>query len=165
MASAGTGNATHLAGELFKVMTPIEMIHVPYRGAAPAVTDLLGGQVQIYFGSLPATIEHIRAGRLRVLAVTSSTRLEALPDVPTVPDFVPGYEASQWFVIGLHTSTSAEIIDKLNSEINADPKMKARIADLGTTVFPGYAADLAKFVADETEKWGKVVKISSAKPE
>jgi tripartite-type tricarboxylate transporter receptor subunit TctC len=110
---------------------------------------------------LPATIEHIRAGWLRVLG----TRLEALPDVPTVADFVPGYEASQWFVIGLRTSTSAEIIDKLNSEINADPKMKARIADLGTTVFPGYAADLAKLVADETEKWGKVVKISSAKPE
>jgi tripartite-type tricarboxylate transporter receptor subunit TctC len=168
MASAGTGNATHLAGELFKVMTHVDMIHVPYRGAAPAVTDLLGGQVQIYFGSLPATIEHIRAGRLRALAVTSSTRFEALPDAPTVADFVPGYEASQWFVVGLRTSTSAEIIDKLNSEINAalaDPKMKARIAELGTTVFPGSAADLAKFVADETEKWGKVVKTSGAKPE
>jgi tripartite-type tricarboxylate transporter receptor subunit TctC len=168
MASAGIGNATHLAGELFKVMTHVDMIHVPYRGAAPAVTDLLGGQVQIYFGSLPAAIAHIRAGRLRALAVTSATRFEALPEVPTVADFVPGYEASQWFVIGLRTSTSAEIIDKLNSEINlalADAKMTARIAELGTTVFPGSAADFAKFVADETEKWGKVVKISGAKPE
>jgi tripartite-type tricarboxylate transporter receptor subunit TctC len=168
MASAGVGNATHLAGELFKVMAHVDMIHVPYRGAAPAVTDLLGGQVQIFFGSLPATIEHIRGGRLRALAVTSATRFDALPDLPTVDEFVPGYEASQWFVIALRKNTQAEIIDKLNSEINAtlaDPKMKARIAELGTTVFPGSAADFAKFVADETEKWGKVVKISGAKPE
>jgi tripartite-type tricarboxylate transporter receptor subunit TctC len=168
MASAGNGNATHLAGELFKVMAKVDMIHVPYRGAAPAVTDLLGGQVQIYFGSLPATIDHIRGGRLRALAVTTSTRFDALPDVPTVSEFVPGYEASQWFAGGLRKTTAAEIIDKLNSEISivlADPKMKARLYDLGTTVFPGSAADLGKFVAEETEKWGKVVKFSGAKPE
>jgi tripartite-type tricarboxylate transporter receptor subunit TctC len=168
MASAGVGNATHLAGELFKVMAHVDMIHVPYRGAAPAVTDLLGGQVQVFFGSLPATIEHIRGGRLRALAVTSATRYEALPDLPTVADFVPGYEASQWFVIALRKSTQAEIIDKLNREIGtvlADPKIKARIADLGTSVVSGSAADFDKFVAEETEKWGKVVKFSGAKPE
>jgi tripartite-type tricarboxylate transporter receptor subunit TctC len=168
MASAGNGNATHLAGELFKVMTSTNMTHVPYRGAAPAVADLLGGQVQIYFGSLPATIEHIRAGRLRALAVTSATRFESLPDVPTVADFVPGYEASQWFAAGLRKSTAPEIVDKLNNEINAalaEPKMKARLAELGTTVFPGSPADFGKFIAEETDKWGKVVKFSGAKPD
>ena len=168
MASAGNGNATHLAGELFKTMTNTDMTHVPYRGAAPAVTDLLGGHAQIYFGSLPATIEHIRAGRLRALAVTTSTRFETLPDIPAVSEFVPGYEASQWFAGGLRKTTDPEIIDKLNKEINAalaDPKMKARLDDLGTTVFPGSTADFAKFVAEETEKLGKVVKFSGAKPE
>jgi tripartite-type tricarboxylate transporter receptor subunit TctC len=168
MASAGTGNPTHLAGELFKVMTRVDMTHVPYRGAGPAIADLLGGQVQIYFGSVPAAIEHIRAGKLRVLAVTTSTRFEELPGIPTVGDFVPGYEASQWFAVGLRKSTPAEIVDQLNKEINAvltDARMKARLADLGTTVFPGSPADLAKFVAEETEKWGKVVKVSGAKPE
>jgi tripartite-type tricarboxylate transporter receptor subunit TctC len=168
MASAGTGNATHLAGELFKVMTNIDMTHVPYRGAAPAVSDLLGGHAQIYFGSLPATIEHIRAGRLRALAVTTSTRFETLPDIPTVAEFVPDYEASQWFAGGLRKSTSAEIIDTLNKETNAalaDQKMKARLLDLGTTVFPGSSADCGKFVAEETDKWGKVVKFSGAKPD
>jgi tripartite-type tricarboxylate transporter receptor subunit TctC len=168
MASAGNGNATHLAGELFKVMTRIDMAHVPYRGAAPAVADLLGGQVQIYFGSLPATIEHIRSGRLRALAVTTSARFETLPDIPTVGDFVPGYEASQWFAGGLRKNTAAEIIDKLNTEISAvlaDQKMKARLLDLGTTVFPGSAADFARFIAEETDKWGKVVKFSGAKPD
>jgi len=168
MASAGNGNATHLAGELFKVMTSTNMTHVPYRGAAPAVADLLGGQVQIYFGSLPATIDHIRGGRLRALAVTTLTRFETLPDIPTVSEFVPGYEASQWFAGGLRKTTDTEIINKLNSEISvvlADPKMKARLLDLGTTVFPGSAADFGKFVAEETEKWGKVVKFSGAKPE
>jgi tripartite-type tricarboxylate transporter receptor subunit TctC len=168
MASAGNGNATHLAGELFKVMTSTNMTHVPYRGAAPAVADLLGGQVQIYFGSLPATIEHIRAGRLRALAVTSATRFETLPDVPTVADFVPGYEASQWFAAGLRKSAAPEIVDKLNNEINAalaEPKMKARLAELGTTVFPGSPADFGKFIAEETDKWGKVVKFSGAKPD
>jgi tripartite-type tricarboxylate transporter receptor subunit TctC len=168
MASAGNGNATHLAGELFKVMTRVDMAHVPYRGAAPAVTDLLGGQVQIYFGSLPATIEHIRSGRLRALAVTTSTRFETLPDIPTVGDFVAGYEASQWFAGGLRKNTAAEIIDRLNTEISAilaDQKMKARLVDLGTTVFPGSAADFARFMAEETDKWGKVVKFSGAKPD
>ncbi|HWF94970.1 MAG TPA: tripartite tricarboxylate transporter substrate binding protein [Xanthobacteraceae bacterium] len=166
MASAGSGNATHLAGELFKVMTHTDLTHVPYRGAAPAISDLLGGQVQVYFGSAPAAIEHIRAGRLRVLAVTTSTRFDQLPDAPTVADFVPGYEASQWFAVGLRTSTPAEIIDHLNREINAaltDAKMKARLADLGTAPFPGSSADLAKFLVDETDKWGKVVKASGAK--
>jgi tripartite-type tricarboxylate transporter receptor subunit TctC len=168
MASAGTGNPTHLAGELFKVMTHVDVTHVPYRGAGPAVTDLLGGQVQIYFGSAPAAIEHIRAGKLRVLAVTTATPFDGLPGVPTVADFVPGYEASQWFALGLRKSSPAEIVDQLNKEINAilaDAKMKARFADLGTTVFPGSPADFAKFVAEETDKWGKVVKASGAKPE
>jgi tripartite-type tricarboxylate transporter receptor subunit TctC len=166
MASAGTGNATHMAGELFKVMTHIDMTHIPYRGAGPAVTDLLGGQVQVYFGSLPPTIEHIRAGKLRVLAATTSTRFETLPDVPTVDEFVPGYEASQWFAVGLRKSTPAEIVDKLNNEINvilADPDMRARLADLGTTVLAGSAADFGKFLVEETEKWAKVVKLSGAK--
>jgi tripartite-type tricarboxylate transporter receptor subunit TctC len=168
MASAGNGNATHLAGELFKVMAHVEMTHVPYRGAAPAITDLLGGQVQIYFGSIPAAIEHIRAGKLRVLAVTTATRFEGLPDVPTVAEFVPGFEGSQWFAVGLRTSTAPEIIDRLNREISAalaDTKMKTRLADLGTTAFIGSSADLARFVAEETDKWGKVVKASGAKPE
>jgi tripartite-type tricarboxylate transporter receptor subunit TctC len=166
MASAGSGNATHLAGELFKVMTHTDLTHVPYRGAAPAISDLLGGQVQVYFGSAPAAIEHIRAGRLRALAVTTSTRFDQLPDAPTVADFVPGYEASQWFAVGLRTSTPAEIIDQLNKEINValtDAKMKARLAELGTAAFPGSPADLAKFVVEETDKWGKVVKASGAK--
>jgi tripartite-type tricarboxylate transporter receptor subunit TctC len=166
MASAGTGNATHMAGELFKVMTHIDMTHVPYRGAGPAVTDLLGGQVQVYFGSLPPTIEHIRPGKLRMLAVTTASRFETLPDVPTVAEFVPGFEASQWFAVGLRKSTQAEIVDRLNKEINAilaDPEMRARLADLGTTVLAGSAADFGKFITEETEKWAKVVKISGAK--
>jgi tripartite-type tricarboxylate transporter receptor subunit TctC len=166
MASAGTGNATHMAGELFKVMTHIDMTHIPYRGAGPAVTDLLGGQVQVYFGSMPPTIEHIRAGKLRMLAVTTATRFQTLPDVPAVSEFVPGFEASQWFAVGLRKSTQAEIIDRLNKEINAilaDPDMRARLADLGTTVFAGSSADFGKFIAEETEKWAKVVKISGAK--
>jgi tripartite-type tricarboxylate transporter receptor subunit TctC len=168
MASAGSGNATHMAGELFKAMTRIDMTHVPYRGAGPAITDLLGGQVQVYFGSLPATIEHIRTGRLRALAATTSTRFEGLPDIPTVSEFVPGYEASQWFAIGLRKSTPGEMVDKLDKEINtifSDPKMKARLAELGTTVFAGSSADLDKFIAEETEKWAKVVKLSGAKPD
>jgi tripartite-type tricarboxylate transporter receptor subunit TctC len=144
------------------------MTHVPYRGAGPAVTDLLGGQVQVYFGSAPAAIEHIRAGKLRVLAVTTATPFEGLLGVPTVANFVPGYEASQWFAVGLRKSAPAEIVDQLNKEINAvlaDAKMQARLADLGTTVFPGSPAALAKFVVEETDKWGKVVKASGAKPE
>ena len=136
-----------MAGELLKAVAKIDMTHVPYRGAAPAISDLLGGQVQVYLGSLPATIEHIRAGKLRALAVTTSTRFEGLPDIPTVSDFVPGYEASQWFGAGLHKKTSTEIVNTLNKEINialADAKMKARLADLGTTVFPRFGHRFGK---------------------
>jgi tripartite-type tricarboxylate transporter receptor subunit TctC len=168
MASAGTGNVSHVAGELFKVMTRIEMTHVPYRGAAPAIADLLGGQVQVFFGSLPATIEHIRAGTLRALAATSSARSALLPDVPTVSDSVPGYEASQWFMIGVRKMTSAEIVDRLNKEINtilADAKMETRLADLGTTVFPGSPAEFGGFVAAETGKWGEVIRAANIKLE
>jgi tripartite-type tricarboxylate transporter receptor subunit TctC len=168
MASAGVGNPTHLAGELFKVMTHIDMTHVPYRGGAPAIADLLGGQVQIYFGTLPATIEHIRAGKLRALAVTSSTRFDLLPDLPTVADTVPGYEASEWFAIGLRKSTPTEIVDELSKEISAalgDAKMQGRFADLGTTVFRGSPTDFEKFIGEETEKWAKVIKFAGIKPE
>ena len=168
MASAGNGTAPHVAGELFKMMTGVDMVHVPYRGAAPALTDLLGGQVQVMFAAMPASIEYIRAGKLRALAVTTATRSEALPDIPTVGEFVPGYEASAWFGIGAPKNTPAEIIDKLNKEINAglaDPKIKARLADLGGTVLAGSPADFGKLIADETEKWAKVVKFSGAKPD
>jgi tripartite-type tricarboxylate transporter receptor subunit TctC len=168
MASAGTGNATHMAGELFKAMTKVDMTHVPYRGAAPAVTDLLGGQVQVYFGSFSVVVEHIRAGKLRALAATTPTRFQLLPDVPALNEFVPGYEASQWFMMGLRASTPTEIIDTLNRNLNAiltDAKMQERLAELGTTPFLGSSADLGRFVAEETEKWSKVVKLSGAKPE
>ena len=150
------------------MMTGVDMVHVPYRGAAPALTDLLGGQVQVMFGTMPSSIEYIRAGKLRALAVTTATRSEALPDIPTVGEFVPGYEASGWYGIGAPKNTPAEIIDKLNKEINAalaDPKMKARLADLGGTVLAGSPADFGKLIADETEKWGKVVKFAGIKPE
>ena len=149
-----------MAGELFKMMAGVDMVHVPYRGAAPALTDLLGGQVQVMFDTMPSSIEYIRAGKLRALAVTTATRSEALPDIPTVGDFVPGYEASAWYGVGAPKNTPAEIVDKLNKEINAglaDPKMKARLADLGGTVLPGSPADFGKLIADETEKWGKVI--------
>jgi tripartite-type tricarboxylate transporter receptor subunit TctC len=168
MASAGNGNPSHLAGELLKTMANIDMTHVPYRGAAPAISDLLGGQVHVYLGSLPATIEHIRAGKLRALAVTTSTRFEGLADIPSVSEFVPSYEASQWFGAGLQKRTSPEIVNILNKEINivlADTKMNARLADLGMAVFSGSSADLGKFVADETDKWAAVVKSSGAKPD
>ena len=168
MASAGNGTAAHVAGELFKMMTGVDMVHVPYRGAAPALTDLLGGQVQVMFAAMPASIEYIRAGKLRALAVTTATRSEALPDIPTVGEFVPGYEASAWFGVGAPKNTPAEIIDKLNKEINAalaDPKIKARLADLGGTVLPGSPADFGKLIADETEKWGKVIRAANIKPE
>jgi tripartite-type tricarboxylate transporter receptor subunit TctC len=168
MGSAGNGNAGQLANKLFNEMTHIDMTDVPYRGAAPLITDLLGGQVQVFFGSLPATIAHIRAGRLRALAVTSSRRFALLPDVPTVSNFVPGYEMSQWFIIGVRKTTPAEIVDRLNKEINtilADAKVEARFADLGTTVFPGSPADLGEFVAEETEKFAKVVRAANIKPD
>ena len=168
MASAGIGSAPHMAGELFKMMARLDMVHVPYRGAAPALTDLLGGQVQLYFAGVASSIEYIRAGSLRALAVTSATRSEVLPDIPVVGEFVPGYETSVWFGIGAPRNTPAEIIDKLNKEINAglaDPKVKARFADLGNTVLPGSAADFGKFIADETEKWGKVIRAANIKPQ
>jgi tripartite-type tricarboxylate transporter receptor subunit TctC len=144
------------------------MVHVPYRGAAPAVMDLIAGQVQIVFDNLPGSIEHIRAGKLRALAVTTATRSEALPDVPVVADFVPGFEASAWFGLGVPRATPAEIVDKLNKEINAalaDPKIKARLADMGGIPIAGTPADFGKLLAEETEKWGKVVKASGAKPD
>jgi tripartite-type tricarboxylate transporter receptor subunit TctC len=166
-ASGGNGTAQHLAGELFKTMTGVDMVHVPYRGDAPALTDLIGGQVQVMFGNMPSSIEHIRAGKLRPLAVTTAARSEALPDLPTVGDFVPGYEASTWQGLGAPGNTPAEIVDKLNKEINAalsDPKIKARLADLGGTVLGGSPADFARLIADETEKWGKVIRTANIKP-
>jgi tripartite-type tricarboxylate transporter receptor subunit TctC len=168
MASGGNGTAGHLSGELFKMMAGINMVHVPYRGEAPALTDMLGGHVQAMFGTMPASIEYVRAGKLRPLAVTSARRSEVLPDLPTVGDFVPGYETSALQGVGAPKSTPAEIIDKLNKEINAglaDPKIKARVADMGGTVLAGSPADFGKLIADETEKWGKVVKFSGAKPD
>ena len=167
-ASAGNGVAGHLAGELFKMMTGISMVHVPYRGGAPAVTDLLGGQVQVMFLVISASIEHIKAGKLRPLAVTSAARSEALPEVPTVGEFVPGYESSVWFGVGAPKNTPAEIVDKLNKEINtglADPAIKARLDRLGITVFAGSPAGFGKFIAEETEKWGQVIRTANIKPE
>jgi tripartite-type tricarboxylate transporter receptor subunit TctC len=168
MASSGNGSSAHVAGELFKMMTGVDMVHVPYRGNAPALTDLLGGQVQVYFVTTPASIEYIKAGTLRPLAVTTATRLDALPDVPTVGEFVPGYEASAWYGVGAPKNTPGEIIDRLNKEINAglaDPKMKVRLAELGGTVLPGSPADFGRLIAEETEKWAKVVKFSGARPD
>jgi len=166
MASGGAGTGPHMAGELFKMMAGINLVHVPYRGGGPALTDLLGGQVQVMFAGTPSAIPYIRTGTLRPLAVTTATRSEALPDVSTVGEFVPGYEASAWFGVGAPRNAPAEIIDKLNREINAalaDPKIKARLADLGDTVLPGSPTDFGKLIADETEKWAKVVKFSGAK--
>jgi len=168
MASGGNGTAGHLSGELFKMMAGINMVHVPYRGEAPALTDMLGGQVQAMFGTMPASIEYVRAGKLRPLAVTSARRSELLPDLPTVGDFVPGYATSALQGVGASRNTPAEIINKLNKEINAglaDPKIKTRVADMGGTVLAGSPADFGKLIADETEKWGKVVKFSGAKPD
>jgi tripartite-type tricarboxylate transporter receptor subunit TctC len=166
MASGGIGSGTHLAGELFKMMAGVNMVHVPYRGGGPALTDLLGGQVQVMFPSTVSSIEYIRAGRLRALAVTTATRSDALPDVPTVGEFVPGYEASAWFGVGAPKATPAEIVEKLNKEINAglaDPKMKARLADVGGTALSGSPADFGKLIADETEKWGNVIRALNIK--
>jgi tripartite-type tricarboxylate transporter receptor subunit TctC len=166
MASPGNGTSPHLAGELFKMMTGVKMLHVPYRGGAPAVTDLLAGQVQTMFGTMPTSIEYVRAGSLRALAVTTTARSEALPDIPTVGDFVPGYEASGWIGIGVPKKTPAEIVEKLNNEINAglaDPKLKARLVDLGGTVLTGTAANFGKLIAVETEKWGKVIQFAGIK--
>jgi len=168
LASGGNGTAGHLSGELFKMMAGVNMVHVPYRGEAPALTDMLGGQVQAMFGTMPASIEYVRAGKLRPLAVTSARRSQLLPDLPTVGYFVPGYETSALQGVGAPRNTPAEIINKLNKEINAglaDPKIKTRVADMGGTVLAGSPADFGKLIADETEKWGKVVKFSGAKPD
>jgi tripartite-type tricarboxylate transporter receptor subunit TctC len=168
MASAGNGTTGHVFGELFKFMAAVNIVHVPYRGGAPALTDLLGGQVQVYFGPIPESIEHARAGKLRALAVTTSMRWETLPDVPTIGEFVPGFDASGWHGIGAPKGTPVEIIDRLNTEINAglaDSKMKARMAEMGETVLAASPADFGKFIADETEKWGKVIKTANIKPE
>ena len=168
MASGGVGSSQHLAGELFKMMTGVDMAHVPYRGGAPALVDLLGGRVQVRFGVLPESIGYIREGKLRALAVTTAVRNEFLPDIPTVGDFVPGYEASSVQGIAVPKYTPAEIVEKLNKEINAglaDPKLKARFADLGASVFIVSPAEFGKFIAEDTEKWAKVVKFSGAKAE
>ena len=168
MASGGIGAATHLAGELFKVMTSVDIVHVPYRGLAASLTDLLGGLVQVTFVSVPSSVTYIKAGRLRALAVTSAKRSEALPDLPTVGEFVPGYETSLWLGLGAPKGTPAEIIDTLNQETNAaliDPKIKARLADLGGTLLPGSPADFGKLIADETERWGNVIRAANIKAE
>jgi tripartite-type tricarboxylate transporter receptor subunit TctC len=166
-ASAGSGSVAHLTGELFKMMAGVNMQHVPYRGAPQALTDLIGGQVHVMFDNMPSSIEHIRAGRLRPLAVTATTRLEGLPAIPTVSDFVPGFETSAWAGIGAPRNTPVEIVDKLNREINvtlADLKIKARVADLGGMVLALSSTEYGKRIAEETAKWAKVVKFSGAKP-
>jgi len=168
MASPGTGTGDHIAGELFKMMTGVNMVHVPYRGAAPALTDLLGNQAQVMFPSMPSSIQYIRAGQLRALAVVTATRSDMLPDIPTVAEFVPGYEAGSWYGVGAPKATPAEIIDKLNKEINAglaDPKIKARLANLGGDVLALSPADFSKLIADETHKWGKLIRTLNIKAE
>jgi tripartite-type tricarboxylate transporter receptor subunit TctC len=168
MASSGNGSTIHVSGELFKMMTGVNMVHVPYRGGAPALTDMVGGQVQVMFDNVPTSLEFIRAGKLRPLATTGATRTEVLPDLPTVADFVPGYEASAWYGIGAPKGTPAEIVDKLNKEVNAvlaDPKTKARFGELSATLLAGSPAAFGKLVAEETEKWAKVVKFAGAKPD
>src|SRR6516225_2523761 len=166
MASPGIGSTPHVNGELFKVMTGTNMVHVPYRSAAAVMTDLLSGQVQLYFGTTASSLEYVRAGKLRALAVTIERRLNALPDIPAVAEFVPGYEASGWFGIGAPSNTPVEIIDKLNKEISAclaDPKIKTRLADLGGIALTGSPSDFGKLIVEETEKWGKVVKFVGIK--
>ena len=165
-ASAGNGSVAHVTGELFKMMTGVNLVHVPYRGAGPALVDLLGGQVQVMFATMSSSIEYVRGGKLRALAVTTATRSPVLPDIPTVAEFVPGYESSFWTGVGAPKNTPAEIVDKLNKEINAalaDSKMKARLAELGATALPGSPADFGKLLADETEKSAKVVKFAGVK--
>jgi len=168
MASSGNGTSVHVAGELFKLMTGVSMQHVPYRGAAPAITDVLAGQVQVMFASMPSAIEYVRTGKLRALAVTTAARSPALPEIPTVGDYVAGFEASSVYGLGVPRKTPTEIVDKLNTEINAilaDPKAKARLAELGGTVLVGSPADFGKLIAEETEKWGRVVRAANIKPE
>jgi tripartite-type tricarboxylate transporter receptor subunit TctC len=167
-ASPGVGTINHVTAELFKMMAGVNLIHVPYRGTPQAINDVLGGQVQVTFVSVPSSIGYVRAGTLRALAVATARRLEVLPDIPTVSEFIPGYEASYWTGIGAPKATPAEIIDKLNQEINAglgNPKISAQLFELGGTVLPGSPADFGKLIADETEKWGKVVKFAGIKPQ
>jgi tripartite-type tricarboxylate transporter receptor subunit TctC len=168
MASGGNGSPPHLCGELFMMTAGVSMVHVPYRGMAPALTDLLAGQVQVMFATMPSSIEYIRGGRLRALGVTTATRSEALPDIPTVGDFVPGYEASTWYGVGAPRSTPAEIVERLNKEVNAalaDPKLQARFADVSGTVIPDSATGFGRLIADDTEKWAKVIKFTGIKAE
>jgi tripartite-type tricarboxylate transporter receptor subunit TctC len=168
MASGGIGTPSHMSGELFKMMTGVDMVHVPYRGVAPALTDLISGQVQVMFAASGSSIGHIKASRLRALAVTTATRSEALPDIPTVGEFLPGYEASNWYGVGAPRNTPVEVIDKLNKEIIAglaDPKIKTRLADLGGDVLALSPADFGKLIADETEKWGRVIRAANIKAE
>jgi tripartite-type tricarboxylate transporter receptor subunit TctC len=167
MASAGAGTGTHVAGELFKMMSGTNMQHVPYRGGAPVLTDLIGGQVQVYFGLISGSIEYVRAGKLRALAVTTASSSNALPDIPTMGDFLPGYEASAFYGVGAPKNTPAEIVDRLNKEINAaiaDPKIRARLDDLASMALAGSPTDFGKHIADETEKWGKVIRAANIKP-
>lgn len=166
MASSGNGSTIHMSGELFKMITGVNMVHVPYRGGAPALTDLIAGQVQVMFDNLPTCAEHVKSGKLRGLAVTSTTRSDVLPDLPPLADFLPGYEASAWYGIGAPKGTPAEIVGRLNNAVNeilADPKVKAKFAEYGAMLIPGSAADFGRLLAEETEKWGKVVKFSGAK--
>jgi tripartite-type tricarboxylate transporter receptor subunit TctC len=168
MASAGTGSAPHMAGELFNVMAGVSMVHVPYRGQGPALSDLLGGQVHVLFATTPGTVDYIRTGKLRGLAITTASRAEVLPELPPVGDFVPGYDASQWYGLGAPRNTPADIVDRLNREINAalaDPAMKMRLADMGGEPLAGSPADFGRFLVAETEKWGKVVKFAGLRPE
>jgi tripartite-type tricarboxylate transporter receptor subunit TctC len=168
MASGGNGSPSHVTGELFQMMAGVDMLHVPYRGETPALTDLLGGQVQVMFPTVPGSIEYIRAGKLRALAVTTATRSEKLLDIPAVNEFLPGYNASNWWGVAVPKNTPSEIVGRLNKEINAslaDPKLKTQLADLGGTVLALSPADFGKLVADETEKWGKVVQFANIKPE
>jgi tripartite-type tricarboxylate transporter receptor subunit TctC len=168
MASAGNETSSHLSGELFKIMAGVDVLHVPYRGAAAALTDLIAARVQVYFDLMPSSIAHVRSGKVRPLAITSATRSGTLPDLPSLGDFVPGYEVNTWFGVGAPRGTPADIVDKLNEEINAalaDPQMKARLAELGGTVLAGTPADFGKLIADETDKWGKVIRAANIKPE
>jgi tripartite-type tricarboxylate transporter receptor subunit TctC len=168
MASVGNGTVPHVAGELFNLMAGVNMVHVPYRGAPAALTDLLGGQVQVYFATTAILIEHVRTGKLRALAVTTAKRSEVLPDIPTVSEFLPGFEASVWFVIGAPNNTPVDIVNKLNKEINADLadlKIKARLADLGAQPLSGSPADFGNHVSAETEKWAKVIRAANIKPD
>jgi tripartite-type tricarboxylate transporter receptor subunit TctC len=168
MASAGNGNSSHVSGELFKMMTGVDMVHVPYRGGAAALTDLIGGQVHVMFDAMPNSMPHIKAAKLRPLAVTTAKRSDALPDIPAVAEFVPGYETSGWYGIGVPKNTPAAIVDRLNTEINAvlaDPKVQARFDEIGATLLGGSAAEFGSLIAAETEKWAKVVRFSGARPD